>query len=351
MQVNNQLSTQTRSTALATGDVAGMAQKLRYMIQNGAKLADQEVMALAQYSVANDLNPFAQECYYLPGKGPCPGIVGWRKKAQEQLDWESAQAHEPGAHFWVEYEPAGPDEAKFDASKGDVAWKAVLRDWLSSKRWRNAYFQTARDLREMGVPNPLEEAKHYVGPEPVWTGVGVVSGSENFGGDKLDRNERAKKRAEKVALRKRFPRVNLPEPEGVDVDVVDVQFVEAPRNGKSEGQLIGELTGSAPVVTGEIVDPEPEHEPAVPPLRYQPEQTQSAGAPALMSLETAGTITNRDGLRYIDIPSDKLSYMKKSLISALTKAIPEDGDELRLKIDAIKTILLARAAGDLQEPA
>jgi hypothetical protein len=202
-------------------DSNSLVNRLRTMIVNGNKLSEPEIYALANYAQVNDLNPFAGECYVIPGKGCIPGIAGWRKKAQEQLMWEAKQVGELGAHFTCEYFPASDDEARF-APGTDIAWKVVLHDWLSNKRWRMALLDTLRMLEAAKVANPYEEAKKLVGPEPVWTGVGVVFASENFAGDKMDRNERAKKRGEKLALRKRFPRIDLPDTEIDDESAITV---------------------------------------------------------------------------------------------------------------------------------
>lgn len=231
----------TASEQRITAVAHDLATRLRYMIQNGRKLNDEETRALAQYCAMTDLNPFASEAYYIPGIGPTPGIAGWRKKANEQLLNEAKQASEPGAHFWIEFIPCESGEAMFDVSKGDIAYKAVLRDWLSNKRWRTAYFDSVRLLREVGDSDPLANAYRFSGPEPVWEGVGVVYADEFAGKrEKFDRHERAKKRAEKVAIRKRFQAIHLPEPEGADVDYVDGELSE-PRERLGEGKIMENL--------------------------------------------------------------------------------------------------------------
>jgi len=197
-----------------------IAQRIKFMIVNGEKLTNDEVYALAQYAAANGLNPFAQECYYMPKTGPITGIVGFRRKAQEALIDE---CHVFGIsdpqNFWIESRPATQAEAVFDPEK-DIAVFVTLRDSITNKTWRRSYFETVRELRDLGEKDPFEKAKEYVGPEPVWTGVGIVKGDEHFSGnvwkdnkkmenewkpEMFDRNERATKRAEKIALKKRFP--------------------------------------------------------------------------------------------------------------------------------------------------
>lgn len=220
------------------GNQRVLIRRLGAMIVNGEKLSDNKIAALAAYSMTNDLNPFNGECYYLPNIGPTPGIAGWRKKAQEQLDWEAQQAGELGAHYWIEYEKAEVGEAKFDPTK-DFAWKVILRDWLSDKRWRRDVFEAMDKLMLAKVDDPYHEALKLVGYKPEWTGVGVVTAGENFGNDKMDRNERAKKRAEKIAIRKRFPRIKLPDPEIDYDDVIDI--TPEPVEHKTEKEILAEL--------------------------------------------------------------------------------------------------------------
>jgi len=211
--------------------------RLRFMIQNGRKLADQEVFALAQYCAANELNPFDGEAYYIPNIGPCPGIAGWRKKAQEALNFEAQSQHNTDVNFyWTEPRLASPSEAKFDTAKGDIAMVVVLRDSLTNKAWRRQFFDTMREMKDLGLPYSHNDVVAYTGPEPIWTGVAVVYGDENFGKDKFDRHERAQKRAEKLAIGKRFRRINLPEPYGADVEYVDAQFEERPNTPAHEAK-------------------------------------------------------------------------------------------------------------------
>ena len=72
-------------TAAVVSPRKALADKLRFMVVGGKKLTDEEIKALAQFAVVQDLNPFNQECYYLPRYGPYAGIVGIRKLALRQL--------------------------------------------------------------------------------------------------------------------------------------------------------------------------------------------------------------------------------------------------------------------------
>ena len=331
MATQNAITTAVQSAQIITVNdrAREIATRIKYMIQNGRKLEDQEVYALAQYCAANDLNPFAGEAYYMPGAGPVPGIAGWRKKAQEQLNWEAENQKELGAHFWCDVREATTEEAKHDPNRGDIAMFVTLHDWLSNKRLRRAFFETVRELKELGysLEDANAQAKVMVGPEPVWTGVGTVYAEENFGkGEKFNRAERAAKRAEKIALRKRFPRVSLPEPAGAEHDAYDGEWTEAePAPRKSEAELLGDLGYDAPA------------QPA--PAAPKPWPTT-----AKVSYETATTLAGSDKVKYWDMTDEKLAERTKYIGQSLAK--PETTDEhradLEMRRDTIAAILAYR---------
>jgi hypothetical protein len=203
-----------------------LAQRLKYMIVNGNKLSDNEVYSLAQYAAANGLNPFAGECYYLPGIGPCPGVAGWRSKAQNQLDFEAKEAGLSGGNIWYEYFHAKAEDCAYNPEK-DIVYKVVQHDTVSFKRWRDSIMQTSDEFMKMGAgfSESYDKAREITGPEPVTVSWGGVFASEHFGNvEKYDRHERAKKRGEKLCLRKRFPRINLPEPEKYERVIDDEDF-------------------------------------------------------------------------------------------------------------------------------
>ena len=65
-----------------------------------------------------------------------------------------------------------------------------------------------------------------------------------------------------------------------------------------------------------------------------------------MSLETAQNVKNRDGLKYGDIETEKLSHMHNALQKILGKVDPdssiEELEERQYKVDAIRAILASR---------
>jgi hypothetical protein len=249
------------NSSIALVDAEKLTARLKLMIFNGKKLSDDETKALATYAAINDLNPFVGECYFLPGVGPTPGIAGWRKKADEQLEYEARRAACPSARFWCDYLEADPRETGALLA-GDIAVKAVLHDTITKTQWEQGILKNMIELLKNHIENAATMARDIAGPEPTWTAIGIVKASENFGPDKMPRYERACKRAEKAAIRKRFPRVYLPEPAGFD-DVVDGSFVEQPTPApRSQEQNLREL-GCDPIpVEYDAEPPAPQPEPA-----------------------------------------------------------------------------------------
>jgi hypothetical protein len=73
---------------------------------------------------------------------------------------------------------------------------------------------------------------------------------------------------------------------------------------------------------------------------------------ATMTIEQAGKVTNRDGVPYTEIPSERLSHMSGSLLTSLKNNghDQEKTAEIETKVKAIKTILTARSTGEINEP-
>jgi len=310
MTEKTEIVTKQKAVTFIVQDPARLASRLKNLIVNGKKLNDEECLALAQYSVATDLNPFVGECYFLPGIGPGPGIAGWRKKAEEMMAFEADKARIPAAKFWCEYAHNGEGEAHYNPEKGDIAVKAILHDEISRTKWEKRILSHFIELikSQIDKDEAWKLANELAGPEPVWSAVAVVHGTENFGAtEKYDRYERCCKRAEKLAIRKRFPLINLPEPVGFDENYIDAEVRDIP----------------------EQLPPEPP----------QPDPQKSNGnGKAPMTLEEAMNIENRDGKKYGDLSSEDLKYMGRSL-GKVENRTPEQNDKLL----AIEIIQKARA--------
>lgn len=235
-QPTSQLMNSTNQSAISE-----LANRLMKFPPSNKALNQREAAQLAVFSIMIDANPYAGEVY--PTEvGPVIGIPLYRRKAKE---WNRAMA--PSGEEWdykVNFRPAEDHEADFDPTKGDVAWICELTDTKAEKEWQAAYAKFFNLLREGDDPAPWqfadERALMMAGPRPVWSGTGVVGGNERFSKGEVerwekkngknipvlkkdeqgkpiykqemyDRNERAQKRAEKVALKKRYPDLIIPE--------------------------------------------------------------------------------------------------------------------------------------------
>ncbi len=303
-----------RSLAFVNTNPNILAERLGNLITNGKKLLPEERLALAQYSVATGLNPFVGECYYLPGIGPGPGIAGWRVKAEEQLEYEAMKARTPAARFWCEYVEPGEGEGHYDPDK-DIAVKAILHDTISRTAWEQRVLAHYVELMKNKIENGWNIARELVGPEPVWTAIGVVRSGENFGtSERMDRYERACKRAEKAAIRKRFPRIHLPEPLGFNAeDVIEAELHDIP-----EPQTISQNMSE---------------------LGFTPEPIQETLP--ILTLNQAREMTTSKGVKYGAMLPDGLSAMSGEIVKKLNAGTltREKMDEYQLKLEAIKMLL------------
>ena len=243
--------------------------RIRSMIVNGKKLNDNEVMALTAYSLANDLNPFNGEAYFIPGSGPSPGIAGYRKKARQQVRMEARDAKLRAPYFVEDYRLiTDPAEAGHDPDEGDIAYECTVKDNVSLQGHADVITDAMTKLINAGVEPAaaLEAAEKMVGKPPGWTGVGVVYNDEKFsrsGRDSFNRHERAKKRAAKLAIKKRFPSLDLPTSVMDDFGEDPIISVEAPEPEKeldkeepvkTEAEILNELGFESEVVTATVVD-------------------------------------------------------------------------------------------------
>ena len=352
---DNQLTIYNSSTSLlvsnSEGEIKEAARKLMRLTPNGTRLNTDQATDLAVYAFITGLNPFNSECYYMDRVGPVPGIAGYRVKTMEWLRATSPSNDSP--RVWEEYREANETEADFNKEAGDVAWVCTLYDSVSKERWRQSVIDLGIAYSKMGATfqEAHDTALKDVGECPSWSAVGVVKADEHFSGnvyrnsvkiegefkpEMWDRNERAKKRAAKGCYRKGFPAVNIPDRE--EGDVIDSEFSEVKQ------QISSQLNAE------NVIEEEKPKRPASEaiadlfgdPIPYQPEP-QPETAPT-MSLETAMTAKNADGIPYGDIDSDKLSFMTSGINRGLLKTdlTPEKREEYLFKRDAIKVILQSR---------
>jgi hypothetical protein len=253
----------SNETGLALDDrneqIKATVQLYKAMIVNGKKLSDDEARALAVFSNQTGLDVFSQECYYLPGTGPIPGIQGFRRKAREAAERQAkfANYRMVGKGYQIKF-VSGSDvklEADYDPARGDIAYEAVLVSDMDRAAWIDRLMPIIRQMQEsfsMDYPEAHNQAVLLVGPCPETRYVGVVFAGEKFTYDntkpeKMDRHERAKKRAEKGALKKHFE-LNMPmmdDPETATLSISEPEPVRE-RLNMSTNQALSELGFDTP---------------------------------------------------------------------------------------------------------
>lgn len=231
-------------------DKVAVADRLRSMIVNGKRLADNEIFALTSYSLANDLNPFNNEAYFLPGVGPVPGIAGYRKKSKMALKQEAKEANVRAPYFIENYRLIeDPLEGGHNYDAGDICYECTIQDNVSLQGHAEILSEAMAKLVKAGVDveQAYSAAVKIAGPSPTWTGVGIVWHDEDFGKkEKYSRHERAMKRAAKLAIKKRWPSLDIPA-DTIDADVDDDLITtilpekRLPRTGLTEEQILNDM--------------------------------------------------------------------------------------------------------------
>ena len=223
----------------ASSEIMEMAKRYRSALPGGDKLAQNEVIALAQVAKVTGLNPFVKELWYIPGKGPMIGIAGARRLWNEQ-------SRNGGGFSHIEIIPCAPSDAGYQGDVKDVcaAFRAEAHDSLATAQYQRLFTETIRVMRESGSTDPFKDAKEICGPRPMWVGYGYSTVAET---SRMNKTQLARKRAEADALKKC---INVPF--GVNVSA---EHELAPSEDVIEAE-----TEYAPVEninqeTGEIVQP------------------------------------------------------------------------------------------------
>jgi len=124
-----------------------IAQLLRSILPNGAKLSDQEIMAAAYYAAATGQNVAAGDFYVMPGRGISPGYRGELKRVARE-----------GEDYYTNFRPPTPEEVEWhEIAPGDTC--VICELYL---------IEQVRKLKELGMPyHPI-------------IGLGVVRKDEKF---------------------------------------------------------------------------------------------------------------------------------------------------------------------------
>lgn len=244
-------------------DLSNMAKQLTRYRVGKRTLAPEEAATFALFCYYGELNPWVGDAYWIDKVGPTLGINAVRRKAQEQLSRELGG--NAGSIEIVEQRDAHDYEAEFDPAQGDIAKFVAITTSRDKAEWKAAYLEVFRELRDGGLDAKLadERAMMIAGKMPVWTGVGVVGGDEHFSGyewddkknkpktdengdviykqEMWDRNERALKRAEKNAIKKKYPTTFYFEEQALQADPEIQELIRVVEQNIQQGQLESEI--------------------------------------------------------------------------------------------------------------
>lgn len=168
---------------------------------NTRPLTMPESLYIAQAALSAGLDPFTGDVqpmldtsgnfvlYYSP--------TAYQKTGARQID------HEGGGAFWAEYEPILEANERMSEGIpiGAIAFRCKLFDSVTLRAWQD----TIEKLR--AVPGiTWNEVKAEAGPRPCTFGIGFyqTSDSTKYSDAKWSPAERARKRAFKAAMKKRF---------------------------------------------------------------------------------------------------------------------------------------------------
>lgn len=292
-----------------------MYSRLKYMIRNGKKLNNDECAALAQFAVVEGLNPFAQECWYIPRVGPTIGILGLRKKATQALG---------NGYTWnVLFKDVTDDYRNTEDQTVKWAFEATLRDTKSMKDYMEVY-EKAKGLFETA-----EEIIAAVGRPPIWQAVGVFleAQADQYKDKFFTQKERAKKRAEALVIKKRF---------SLSYDYGEADYVQEKALTIDFEKEAERINGGENVVEAETVKV----------IESDKESAPEKELDTPMSLEMAENETGADGVRYGDCVTDVLNRKMIGITKWLNDNKESDQCEsYMLKRDAILTIKKHREQG------
>jgi hypothetical protein len=174
----------------AESDVELLGERVKKFLPGGDKMSPEEALGFAQICIAQNLNPFAREVWWIPGRGPCTGIEGHRKMARKE----------------------GPYTAQPRMMTGEEREQHELRD-----KDIGAVCELYRPDQLMAAVRVNEAAGKIVIPIKPVLGIGIKRFDEKNSYTPNGRSPLwvAEKRAEADALRKAF-------------DMPDIGYADAP---------------------------------------------------------------------------------------------------------------------------
>lgn len=259
-------------------DIREMMSRIRQMVPNADKIGDDGCLALAQASIALELNPFIGEIWAIPQGGGkfalSPGIKGLRKKARQQ------------GKYQVTLRPATPEElGGVKMNPGDIA--------------------RACDLYMM-TPHALEVLR-LTGRAVMFTGLAIIRSDDKT---KMEHVQCVRKRAEADALKQAF-----------DLSALGTYVEEPPTQWQIDNQARDEALPFVPMSRG--------HDDVLKETRA-PHEVVAAGIEALQSganndvvegKVVSSEVDESDRFGFYDRMLDEIPFFedRKELLAALAE--------------------------------
>lgn len=241
-KLDNKLAVRPEANALEEygkyEQVQELARRVKIMMPGGARLNDEEAIAVAQVAIMHRLDPFTGEVWGLKSGnawyGVMIGIKGLRKKAHEKIE-------ETKDCYWIDFYPEDPAMVLPEENcKNAKCWRAELRDTLTLRAYTQAMQKFTSEMKI-----PYEIAKEICGASPVTVGYGVAFPNEE---GKFHCQDRARKRAEAAAIRQRFDlefqygeNEDMLDEDQQDQEIINGKFRDVPISEKNSDQLVSEL--------------------------------------------------------------------------------------------------------------
>ena len=236
--------------------------RIRWMYgqKKSSKLEDEELRSLIIFAKAAQLNPFTGECYIIPGQPPDIGTRGYEIKAVENLNAEAKALGIPKAKYYTKEISLNWQDYP-GCKEGDIPVRVEITDTISFAAWRDSYNEQYAFFANLHKDKSHEELDQMtlemIDEKPVWAGEAVIYANDNYARDgkneKYSRKERAFKRAKKIALKKRFPKI------GNLIESVKLQLSMQPTMAISETS--SSMEEESDYIDGEYVQEEIEQQP------------------------------------------------------------------------------------------
>ena len=131
-------------------EVRELANHLKRFLPNGNKMTDQDALSFSQFAIAQGLDPFAHEIWFIPGIGVVTGIAGLRKMGRSQ----STFAAHARAMTGTEREEHGLEKPKEIGAVCEIFRHDTLREAVEINSAANSEVVPIKPVKGVGIWRP-----------------------------------------------------------------------------------------------------------------------------------------------------------------------------------------------------